>query len=137
MERHKKKVLVFGVFDKLHDGHRYFLAQAKTLGDELVVIVARDEMVLALKKKTPTHPLSERMNAIKKENLAGTIFPSDEKPNEWIRVREIQPDVIALGYDQDNLEKALRDKKADFPFDFEIVKIAGHNSDVLHTSLLK
>ena len=31
-----------GVFDLLHPGHIYFLTEARRLGDELVVVVARD-----------------------------------------------------------------------------------------------
>lgn len=36
------RVMVFGVFDGLHPGHRAFLRQARKKGDKLIVVVARD-----------------------------------------------------------------------------------------------
>lgn len=128
--------MVFGVFDRLHDGHRYFLKQAKALGDKLVIIVTDDEMVFSLKKKMPTHSLAERIKNIENEKIGDEIFPSDKKPNQWIIIREIKPDIIALGHDQDALEAVLKEKKADFTFNFELVKIPGHETHIYHTSLL-
>ena len=40
-----KKVLVFGTFDGLHEGHKDFLRQAKQYGDHLTVVVGRDSTV--------------------------------------------------------------------------------------------
>ncbi len=39
------RVLATGTFDILHPGHLRYLSEAKALGDELYVIVARDSMV--------------------------------------------------------------------------------------------
>jgi FAD synthetase len=39
------RVLATGTFDLLHPGHLFYLEQSKALGDELVVIVARDANV--------------------------------------------------------------------------------------------
>jgi len=55
-----KTVLVFGTFDALHSGHRYFLKQAKKRADQLVVSLARDEFVRSFKGKIPEHDESER-----------------------------------------------------------------------------
>jgi cytidyltransferase-like protein len=52
MVENKKKittVMVFGTFDGIHDGHRYFLNEAKKFGDKLVVAVAKDTTVKTLK----------------------------------------------------------------------------------------
>ena len=40
-----KRILAVGVFDLLHAGHLHYLEQAKSLGDELVDIVAHDDTV--------------------------------------------------------------------------------------------
>ena len=40
-----KKVMCSGTFDGLHPGHFNFFKQAKSKGDYLTVIVARDENV--------------------------------------------------------------------------------------------
>ncbi len=50
-----KRVVCAGTFDHLHPGHLDFLRQAKALGDELVVIAARDETVSRIKGFTPTY----------------------------------------------------------------------------------
>jgi len=39
------RVMATGVFDILHLGHLHFLMEAKSLGDELVVVVATDATV--------------------------------------------------------------------------------------------
>lgn len=46
-----KKVMVFGTFDIFHKGHEFYFSKAKEYGEELIVIVARDETVLKIKKK--------------------------------------------------------------------------------------
>ena len=39
------RVMAVGVFDLLHAGHLHYVEQAKSLGDELVVVVAHDDTV--------------------------------------------------------------------------------------------
>ena len=48
-----KKVIVFWSFDILHEGHKHYLQESKSLGSYLIVIVARDENILKFKGKTP------------------------------------------------------------------------------------
>ncbi|MEM3333979.1 MAG: adenylyltransferase/cytidyltransferase family protein, partial [Thermoplasmata archaeon] len=43
------RVMASGVFDILHPGHIFFLEEAKKLGNELVVVVARDSTARKLK----------------------------------------------------------------------------------------
>ena len=52
------KVMVFGTFDYLHEGHKDFFRQAKQYGDELVVVVARDETVKQIKGKLQAFSLA-------------------------------------------------------------------------------
>ena len=47
----QKKVMTFGTFDGVHQGHENLLTQAKKLGNELIVVVAQDATVLKLKGK--------------------------------------------------------------------------------------
>ena len=46
-----KKVFCWGTFDKLHEGHRKFLEDAKSKGDHLTVIVVSDGAVYENKGK--------------------------------------------------------------------------------------
>ena len=59
-----KKVVIFGVFDGIHEGHLAFIKEAKKQGNNLVAIVARDEMVQKLKGKIPKYNEVERINSL-------------------------------------------------------------------------
>ena len=48
----KKKVLAFGTFDILHNGHSFALKTAKKLGDHLTVILARDATIFGFSSIT-------------------------------------------------------------------------------------
>jgi len=92
------RVMATGVFDLLHPGHVYFLTEAKKLGDELVVVVARDRTARRLKHEpyVPEHIRREMVEALKPVDRA--ILGSTTDIYETV-VRE-RPDLIALGYDQ-------------------------------------
>ena len=62
----KTRVLCCGTFDYLHPGHRSFIAQAAALGDELFVVVARDENVRRIKGHYPDQSQEERKAALAK-----------------------------------------------------------------------
>jgi UDP-N-acetylglucosamine 1-carboxyvinyltransferase len=63
------RVMIFGTFDHLHDGHRFLIHEGLRRGS-LVVVVARDHNVASIKGRTPDQSESERMRAIQEE------FPS-------------------------------------------------------------
>jgi FAD synthetase len=92
------RVMATGVFDLLHPGHVYFLTEAKKLGDELVVVVARDQTARRLKHETyvPEHMRREMVEALKPVDRA--VLGSTTDIYETV-VNE-RPSIIALGYDQ-------------------------------------
>lgn len=91
------RVLATGTFDLLHPGHVYFLNQARALGDELFVIVARDSNVTHKPKPIiPEEQRLEMVNALKVVDKA--ILGSENDMFEPLK--EIRPDIITLGYDQ-------------------------------------
>lgn len=99
-----------GVFDLLHIGHLHYLQEARSLGDELVVVVATDETVRQ-RKHTPIIPQEMRrelVEALKPVDRAVVGHSGDILQI----VEEIRPDVIALGYDQkaEGLEEQLRQR---------------------------
>jgi len=94
------RVLCCGTFDLLHPGHESYLAQAAALGSELVVVVARDENVQRLKGREPSQVEDERRAAVEKLE-AVTEARLGNRGEHFLRVvEEVDPDVIALGYDQ-------------------------------------
>jgi FAD synthetase len=104
------RVLATGTFDLLHPGHLLYLSEARALGDELYVIVARDSMIKH--KPKPIVPERQRLkmvNALKMVDSA--ILGSENDIFEPLKV--IKPDIIAIGYDQgfdiQKLEKDLNE----------------------------
>lgn len=96
----KKRVLCCGTFDLLHPGHHSFLKQAATLGDELCVVVARDDNVRRLKGRLPAQDEATRranIAALDCVDQAHLGYPG----SDFLRiVNDLQPQIIALGYDQ-------------------------------------
>lgn len=135
MENDSATVLVFGVFDGVHDGHRHFLNRARQLGDRLVVAVAPDEVVANLKDKHPLYPLTDRISGVTSERIAHTVEAGDDVPGQWQVVYRHKPTTIALGYDQDGLKQALID--ASFPWRPTLITIDAHEPDRLHSRFFR
>ena len=90
------RVMASGVFDLIHPGHISYLQQARSFGDELVVVVACDDTVRKNKHEpiTPDYMRAKIVGSLKPVDVAivgknnGDIFDT---------VREGKPDVIVLG----------------------------------------
>lgn len=115
-----RKVLVFGTFDNLHEGHLYFLSEAKKFGD-LYVSVSSDESALQRKGRQPIHNVKERMEAIKDLGIISGINEGDKTLNNWTAIKEFKPDIIAVGFDQYGLKTALADIAGKFGFDIKVI----------------
>lgn len=96
-----KTVLAAGVFDHFHPGHRFFLESAKSLGNRLVVVVARDENVFRVKGIYPEYSEEKRVQVVKDSGIADDVFLGKSGENFLHIVSEISPDILAVGYDQD------------------------------------
>ncbi len=102
------RILATGTFDILHPGHIYFLTQARALGDELFVIVARDSNITH--KPKPVVPEEQRLEMVNALGIVDKALLGSEK-DMFEPLKQIRPDIIALGYDQrfdaELLEKEL------------------------------
>jgi FAD synthetase len=86
------RVVATGVFDLLHLGHLHFLEEAKKLGDELIVIVARDSTARKRKHEpiTPEDMRVEMIAALKPVDRAVLGYEDD-----MLRIiKEVKPDII-------------------------------------------
>lgn len=105
-----KTVLATGVFDLLHPGHLYYLNEARALGDYLVVLVASD-VVVKKEKAKPYFNEGERAQMIASLKMVDEAVVGNRENNYCATVNSLQPDIIALGYDQKfkilNLQKQL------------------------------
>ena len=105
------RVMASGVFDIIHPGHISYLEQARSYGDELVVVIANDDTVRRSKHE-PITP--EAMRA----RIVGALKPVDRAivgghGDMMDIVRYVRPDVIVLGYDQHFQEAELAKRLED------------------------
>lgn len=131
-----KKVVVFGIFDGVHGGHRDFFRQAREWGDELVVIVGRDEIALRLKGKKPKYREEERVELVKQEELVHDAVLGDEKQSNYEILELLNPDVICLGYDQEALENDLKAWIKANNRGVRIYRLQPYKENSLHNSIL-
>ena len=103
-----KRVIIFGVFDRLHLRHRAFLGQAKRHGKEVIAVVARDSAVKRLKNRKPMQNEKIRMRNVCRVSEVSRATLGDRKEGEYGALKKIKPDVICLGYDQQALENDLK-----------------------------
>ena len=122
----RKIVLASGVFDLLHLGHVRFLEEAKKAGgenSELVVVVARDATVEKAKGRLPTigeyhrAALVESLKVVDRAVMGYLNFNIDDI------IDNIKPDVIALGYDQDDIMDEVQEYIRMKNLNVRIVKI--------------
>ena len=101
------RVLVFGTFDQLHPGHRFFLESAKSHGSKLIVALARDQHVQRFKNKLPKQTQEERMSIVASLPFVDEVMLSDIEPGTFQVIDLVQPDLLILGHDQDALHHEL------------------------------
>lgn len=95
----KKTVMIFGSFDFLHAGHFHFFDFARKQGDSLVVVVARDNNIKKIKGKKPFHSEADRVKMLSQIKGIDKVYLGD-KLDVYKIIRKVNPDIIALGYDQ-------------------------------------
>ncbi len=105
------RVVATGTFDILHPGHVLYLSEAGKLGDELYVIVARDSTIKH--KRKPLLPEEQRLFMVRALKCVDhALLGSDE--DMFKPIREIDPDIIALGFNQHwneaELDKQLKER---------------------------
>ena len=106
--RRALKVIAFGAFDLLHEGHEHFLCEARALGDYLVVVVARDSTITQGKGEAPWQSESERLARVRALDCVDEAILGGEGDKHEV-LRLTKPGVIALGYDQEADEKKLKE----------------------------
>ncbi|HEX7178862.1 MAG TPA: adenylyltransferase/cytidyltransferase family protein [Nitrososphaeraceae archaeon] len=100
-----KVVLIGGVFDILHPGHIHTLRDAKSNGDVLVVVIARNSTA----KKINNSRVIYHCENLRKELVSSIKFVDvviiGQEGTLYDTVENVKPDIIALGYDQKHSEK--------------------------------
>ena len=125
------RVMAVGVFDLLHAGHLHYLEQAKSLGNHLTVVVAHDDTVRIRKHEPVTnHDLRRRMvEGLKPVDDA--IVGNSPDVSIYDILPKVNPDVIALGYDQEHAEDSMRNRLLELGHEsIKVTRVEGLSDDL-------
>jgi FAD synthetase len=132
-----KVVFVGGVFDLLHPGHIHTLKSAKSYGDILVVIVATTATALKLKKNRNIYH-----DEVQRQELVASLSFVDlsligKEGTLYDTVSFVQPDIIALGYDQTHNEKEIQKNCLERGLKLSIVRLSSPIPKIKSTMIKK
>ena len=136
-KKKKKIVLASGTFDLLHLGHVRFLEEAKKVGGKeakLIVIVARDTTVKDWKEKKPIMPEDQRRALVESLKVVDEAILGIEDFSIHKVIDQLKPDVIAVGHDQDGIEKEVLKAIKKGNLAIEVVKIGRFGKRELDSS---
>jgi FAD synthetase len=125
------------VFDLLHLGHVKFLEEAKKAGGKnavLLVIVARDSTVQKTKGRKPVMPENQRRALVEALQVVDEAVLGLEDFDIGEVIERVKPDVIALGYDQADMEGRVREYVDEHGLGVKIVRVGKFEEDKLSSS---
>ncbi len=96
-----KKVITYGTYDLLHQGHINLLKRAKALGDYLIVGVTNDNFDRDRGKLNVRNNVLERVEAVKATGLADQIIIEDYVGQKIDDIQKYGVDIFAIGSDWD------------------------------------
>ncbi|WP_350312698.1 bifunctional D-glycero-beta-D-manno-heptose-7-phosphate kinase/D-glycero-beta-D-manno-heptose 1-phosphate adenylyltransferase HldE [Dickeya fangzhongdai] len=98
-QRGETVVMTNGCFDILHAGHVSYLANARRLGDRLIVAVNSDDSTKRLKGPSrPINPLTQRMIVLGALEAVDWVVPFEEDTPQRL-ISEVLPDILVKGGD--------------------------------------
>lgn len=98
-QRGEKVVMTNGCFDILHAGHVSYLANARKLGDRLIVAVNSDASTKRLKGESrPVNPLDQRMIVLGALGAVDWVVPFEEDTPQRL-IAAVLPDILVKGGD--------------------------------------
>jgi len=130
------KVLAFGTFDYFHAGHESYLLQAAELGDQLIVVIARDETVQRIKGQRPDHNQKKRLKTVKALPYVYKAVIGN-RSDKFKVIKQFKPDIIALGYDQFVFTYQLKKILIANKLNTEIVRLKPFKPEINKSSIIK
>ena len=94
-----KKVITYGTYDLLHQGHLNLLKRAKELGDYLIVGVTNDNFDRDRGKLNVRNNVLERVEAVKATGYADKIIIEDYVGQKIDDIQKYNVDIFAIGSD--------------------------------------
>lgn len=134
--RRIRVVFVGGGFEVIHAGHLHTLKEAKSLGDVLVAIVARDDTIRRRKGREPVSPENERLELLSSVRQVDAALLG-VKGNIYAMLERVKPDVVALGYDQYHIESDVAKEASKRGLKVQVVRLGSPNPSLKTTKLLQ
>jgi FAD synthetase len=132
----KQIVMAFGTFDYFHAGHENYLKQAAALGDELIVVVARDDTVKRVKSRAPMYNERKRLRDVSKcSDVTKAVlgYPDDK----YKVIKKYKPQILALGYDQFVFTYGLKQMFIKEGLNIKIVRMKAFDPQNFKSSLIR
>ena len=94
-----KKIITYGTYDLLHQGHINLLRRAKELGDYLIVGVTSDSFDRGRGKLNVRNNVLERVEAVKATGYADEVIIEDYLGQKIDDIQKYDVDIFAIGSD--------------------------------------
>ena len=94
-----KKVITYGTYDLLHEGHINLLRRAKALGDYLIVGVTNDSFDRERGKLNVRNNVLERVEAVRATGIVDEVIIEDYVGQKIDDVLKYDVDIFAIGSD--------------------------------------
>ena len=104
-----KKVITYGTYDLLHQGHINLLRRAKELGDYLIVGVTSDSFDVGRGKLNVRNNVLERVEAVKATGYADEVIIEDYIGQKIDDIQKYDVDIFAIGSDWEGKFDYLQD----------------------------
>lgn len=93
------KVITYGTYDHLHQGHINLLKRAKALGDYLIVGVTTENFDINRGKINVEQSLMERIEAVRSLGIADEVFPEEYVGQKIDDIKRNNIDIFTVGSD--------------------------------------
>ncbi len=129
-------VFIGGGFEVIHYGHAYTIEKAKSLGDVLVVSVARDTTIRRRKKREPLVNERDRVKLLSSLKMVDAAILGVQG-DIYVTLQKVGPDIVALGYDQYHMEKEVLKEARSRGLKVKVVRLDSPYPRLKTSNLLK
>jgi FAD synthetase len=132
------RIMIFGTFDGVHEGHLNLFKQARALAKTpfLIASIARDKNVFKIKGEYPTKNEKARLLLLKQNKFIDKAVLGG-KNYSLTRILKEKPEIIALGYDQKSYVKELKKDLKNKGIFIKIVRLKPYKEKIYKNHLLK
>ena len=128
-------VFIGGGFELIHYGHVYTISKAKSLGDVLVVSVARDSTIRKRKKREPLVNEGDRVRLLSSLRDVDAAILGVEG-DIYVTLQKVNPDIVALGYDQYHMEDEIKGEAEKRGMKLKVVRLDSPYPNIKTTKIL-